>query len=71
MGEFIIIKEADPSSPDAVHMMDELSDNLESITSNSGRNSFNADDVCVPRSLFVLAYNENAEAVGLRSDTAA
>lgn len=45
-------------------MMDELSDNLELITGNSGKSSFDADDVCVPRSLFVLAFNENDQAVG-------
>jgi len=44
--------------------MDELSKNLELITGDSGKNSFNPNDVCVPRSLFVVAYNEYGEAIG-------
>ena len=44
--------------------MDELSKNLELITGDSGKNSFNPNDVCVPRSLFVVAYTEYGEAIG-------
>ncbi|MDS0528493.1 GNAT family N-acetyltransferase [Clostridium sp. SHJSY1] len=58
-----IIKKS-PSDPDAVILIDELSKSLESITGNSGRNSFNSDDVCIPRSLFVVAYDEEGQAVG-------
>jgi len=53
-----------PNGPDALLLMDELSNELESITGNSGKSSFNLDDVCVPRSLFVVAYAENEEPVG-------
>jgi len=60
----MIIVETDPNSPDAVLMMEELSQVLEAITGNSGRHSFDTSDVCVPRSLFALAYNENKEPVG-------
>lgn len=58
------IIESNPKASDALKLMDELSETLETITGNSGRNSFNSDDVCVPRSLFVVAYNEENEAIG-------
>ena len=58
------IIEKNPNTPDALLLMDELSDNLESITGDSGRHSFNPDDVCVSRGLFVIAYNEDGEAIG-------
>ncbi|RII35745.1 GNAT family N-acetyltransferase [Clostridium chromiireducens] len=53
-----------PNGPDALSLMDELSNELEYITGNSGKSSFNLNDVCVPRSLFVVAYDENEEPVG-------
>lgn len=58
------IVEVSPDTKDALLLMDELSDELESITGDSGRKSFNFSDVCVPNSIFVVAYNENGEAVG-------
>ncbi len=58
------IVETSPYAPDAVFLIEELSKALELITGNSGKNSFNFNDVCVSRSLFVLAYNENGEAIG-------
>ncbi|WP_026887035.1 GNAT family N-acetyltransferase [Clostridium beijerinckii] len=58
------IIEKDPSDPDSIRLMDELSKELEHITGDSGKNSFNKEDVCVPRSLFVVAYNDNGEAIG-------
>jgi hypothetical protein len=58
-----IIKK-NPNEPDAVVLMDELSKSLELITGDSGKNSFNSEDVCVPRSLFVIAYDDNGQAVG-------
>ncbi|MDP4147005.1 MAG: GNAT family N-acetyltransferase [Bacillota bacterium] len=53
-----------PNSPDALLLMDELSQSLESITGSTGRNSFNLEDVYVHRSLFVVAYDENEEVIG-------
>lgn len=53
-----------PTSPDAIQMMNELSDKLESITGNSGRHSFNTDDVCVSSSLFAVAYDDNEKPIG-------
>lgn len=58
------IVEKSPSEPEAISLMDELSKTLESITGNSGKNSFNPNDVCVPRSLFVIAYDKDGEAIG-------
>ncbi len=58
------ISEIHPGAPDALLLIDELSEDLESITGNSGRNSFDLNDVLVPRSLFVIAYNEDGEALG-------
>lgn len=53
-----------PYSPDAEAMMRELSDCLESITGNGGQHSFDPEDACGDRSVFVLARNSNGEAVG-------
>lgn len=64
MKSVIVIKEEDPNTPDALMLMDELSKALEDITGDSGRNSFAVEDVCVPRALFVIARNEEGEAVG-------
>lgn len=58
------IIEKNPNEPDAIILIEKLSETLETITGNSGKNSFNSEDVCVPRSLFVIAYNEGNEAVG-------
>lgn len=64
MGETRVkIIETEPSVPDALQLLNELSDTLESITGDSGKSSFNLDDVALPRSLFVLAYHHD-EALG-------
>ncbi|MCR8843054.1 GNAT family N-acetyltransferase [Paenibacillus sp. SC116] len=44
--------------------MDLLSDTLQSITGDSGKNSFDLADVCVPRSIFVIARNQDGEPIG-------
>lgn len=58
------IMKKDPYEADAAILMDELSETLKSITGNSGRHSFDPEDVCVPRSLFVIAYGDDGEAAG-------
>ncbi|MGN0145478.1 MAG: GNAT family N-acetyltransferase [Clostridium sp.] len=58
------IKETSVNTQDAINLMEELSKSLELITGDSGKNSFNPNDVCIPRSLFVVAYNEADEAIG-------
>ncbi|WP_160687211.1 GNAT family N-acetyltransferase [Clostridium sp. C2-6-12] len=57
------IIEKDPNESDAILLMGELSQTLETITGASGKNSFNSEDVCVPRSLFVIAYDEKDEPI--------
>lgn len=58
------IIEKKPNEADAILLMEELSKTLEAITGASGKNSFNSEDVCVPRSLFVIAYDEEEEPIG-------
>ncbi|KOF55668.1 MULTISPECIES: GNAT family N-acetyltransferase [Clostridium] len=58
------IIETQPNTQDAIDLMEELSKSLKLITGDSGKSSFNPNDVCVPRSLFVVAYDEAGEAVG-------
>lgn len=53
-----------PTANDAVMLMDELSETLEKITGNSGRHSFNSEDVNVERAAFVVAYSDDNEAIG-------
>lgn len=58
------IIETHPNTPDALLLMDELSGCLECITGSSGRGSFDLNDTCAPRSMFVVAYNETGKAIG-------
>lgn len=53
-----------PFSDDAAFLMEELSQELEQITGNSGKHSFNLGDIDVPNSLFVIARNMSGDAVG-------
>lgn len=43
------------NSSDAIRLMNELSAELEHITGNSGRDSFDNADIKNPRSIFVMA----------------
>lgn len=58
------IIETEPHTKDAIYLIEELSKTLELITGDSGKGSFDSKDVSVPRSLFVIAYNDNEEAIG-------
>lgn len=58
------ITKSEPWSKDAIILIEELSKTLEKITGDNGKNSFNHKDVCVPRSLFVVAYDHEEKAVG-------
>lgn len=58
------IIESNPDTPDAVKLIDELSETLRAITGASGKNSFNCDDFNTPRSTFIIAYDDSGEAVG-------
>lgn len=63
-GANIFIFEEDPETPDALALISELSDTLQSITGRSGRASFDPNDVRMPRSLFVVARDESGAALG-------
>lgn len=58
------IQPASPYSKDSQMLLEELSIKLSDITGNSGKTSFDINDVKVPRSLFVVARNKNNVAVG-------
>lgn len=60
----ITIAEEPADAPDAILLMDELSQTLEAITGSSGKNSFDPRDVSVPRAVFVLARTETGELAG-------
>lgn len=53
-----------PYDPEAVNLLEELSKSLEDITGSTGKQSFDLSDVCVPRSVFVVAYDDDREAIG-------
>lgn len=59
----IEIEIANIDTMQAAALMDELSAELENITGNSGRGSFDNSDINNPRSIFVIAW-ENGIAVG-------
>ena len=60
----IIISAESPFSSDATSLMDELSESLQKITGDSGKNSFDANDVCNDRAVFVIARDESGKAIG-------
>ncbi len=60
----VIIAEVNPYDPDALGLLEELSESLEAITGSSGKSSFDLSDVCQSRSLFVIARDHTGEAIG-------
>jgi GNAT superfamily N-acetyltransferase len=54
----------DPASADSQPLMNELSSTLANITGNSGKASFDPDDVRVARACFVVARDAKQRAVG-------
>lgn len=60
----LTIRAEDPGSVDATVLVDELSNALAAITGDSGRSSFDPEDVRVPGARFLVARNEQGEAVG-------
>ena len=60
----VIISAESPFSADATSLIDELSECLQDITGDSGKNSFDANDVCNNRAIFVIARNQFGKAVG-------
>ncbi|PDT00019.1 GNAT family N-acetyltransferase [Rhizobium chutanense] len=64
MDTSIQIRTVDPDSPEAIYLMDLLSNALQAITGDSGRSSFNKADVVGPRTRFVVATDPQGRAVG-------
>jgi GNAT superfamily N-acetyltransferase len=56
--------EADPSAPESMQLMAELSTALEAITGDGGAASFDAADVRGPMACFVVARDARGGAVG-------
>lgn len=54
----------DPDTPDAVELLDELSETLRSITGDSGSASFDLNDVRVDTAKFLVARDQHGKAVG-------
>lgn len=59
-----IIQVEDPNSPDACMLMDELSLRLAEITGDSGKASFDSNDVCASNARFLLARDAQGVALG-------
>ncbi|MFT4005317.1 MAG: GNAT family N-acetyltransferase [Lacrimispora sp.] len=60
----IIISAESPFSTEATFLMDELSECLQDITGDSGKGSFDANDVCNNKAIFVIARDQSGKAVG-------
>jgi GNAT superfamily N-acetyltransferase len=58
------IRAEDPGTPDAIALMDELSAALAAITGDSGRSSFDPDDIRAPRSRFAVARDACGHPIG-------
>ncbi len=58
------IRAEDSGAPDAAALIEELSAALEAITGDSGRSSFDADDVRGAGAQFALARNADGLAIG-------
>jgi ribosomal protein S18 acetylase RimI-like enzyme len=54
----------DPASSDSYTLMEELSETLVQITGDSGKSSFNPNDVRSDKARFVVARNGDGEALG-------
>ena len=60
----IFITAESPFSADAISLLNELSECLQDITGDSGRSSFDANDVCNEKAAFVIARNQCGRPVG-------
>ena len=63
----VLISAESPFSTDAISLIDELSECLQDITGDNGKKSFDANDVCNDRALFVIARNQSGKAIGCGS----
>lgn len=62
--KIVMISAESPFSSDSISLIDELSECLQDITGDSGKSSFDANDVCNDRAMFVIARNQSGEAIG-------
>ncbi|HBU6130041.1 GNAT family N-acetyltransferase [Enterobacter sp. 168J2] len=60
----ITIKAADLHAPESQRLIDNLSSELAAITGDRGTRHFNADAMMAERTLWVVAKNDNGDAVG-------
>lgn len=60
----ITVSAESPFSAAAVSLMEELSACLACLTGDSGKNSFDVNDVCKDRAIFVIARDEDGGAAG-------
>lgn len=60
----ILVCREDPWSPDALQLLDELSESLEAITGSTGRASFSPEDIDDPRAVFAVARDGSGTALG-------
>lgn len=60
----ITLELAEPTSPDATWILEQLSETLFALTGCSGRSSFRPEDLCSSRSFFVIARSPESIPVG-------
>lgn len=58
------IEPTSPSTPQALKLLEQLSESLQMITGDSGRASFNPSDVEREGAQFVVAYDPHGKAIG-------
>lgn len=64
MESMIKVASEDPETPDAAVLLDELSNELSTITGSSGKSSFDVGDVRGENARFVVARDRQGNAVG-------
>ncbi len=60
----ITISAESPFSTEAISLLNELSNCLEDITGDNGNSSFDSNDVCNDKAIFVIARNHSGKAIG-------
>jgi len=60
----ITIAAENPNSPDSIALMEELSETLAAITGDSGKSSFDPNDVLSVKARFVVARDQQGIAIG-------
>ena len=60
----ILIEKSSPDTPESLYLIEMLSATLAEITGDSGKTNFNVDTMKSDRALWVVAKDENGEAIG-------